>query len=155
MKLNKSNYHSSQSARFRRQQTARFTIVLLPTSIKNFPETNGLISRGSAYSCVIWCHRHVQDSLGVPAKVGHFWTRWVLPQAELVFTESVRTQNLLVLLIPDEGAYLTLCIDSIDQFSCLDVPESHRLVVGSTTRRQQISLPWAPSQGLDCCLVTL
>lgn len=75
----------------------------------------------------------MQDSLGVPAQVGYFRARGVLPETELIFTEAVGTQYLLVLLVPNEGADLTLCIHSVDQFSSLNVPEAHGLVVGSTS----------------------
>jgi hypothetical protein len=70
----------------------------------------------------------MQDTLGVASHVSYFGTARVLPQTELVLTESMRTQDLLILLIPNEGTDLTLSVHCVDELSSLDVPEPHCLV---------------------------
>ena len=77
----------------------------------------------------------MKHSLGVAAQVCYFGTGWVFPQAELVLAEPVGTQDLLVLLVPDQRTDLALSVDSINQFACLNVPKPHGLIGSSASCR--------------------
>ena len=63
-------------------------------------------------------------------EISHFLTIWVLvfPKTQLVLAETMRTQDLSLVTVPDERADLAVGVDGVDEFACLDVPESHGLV---------------------------
>lgn len=75
----------------------------------------------------------MENSLGVPVKVDNFRAAGILPKAELVFAEPMRTQDLLVFLVPDEGADLAVGVHSADVLAGFDVPETHGLVRSSSS----------------------
>ena len=69
-------------------------------------------------------------------QVGHLAAARVLPETQLVLAETMRTQNLLVVLVPDQRTDLAVGVHSVNQLPGLDVPETHRLVGSSSASCQ-------------------
>lgn len=61
----------------------------------------------------------------------------------------MRTQDLLVVLVPQQWTHLTLSIYRINQLPRLYVPEFHCLIRRTSACCQEVSLPWAPGKSLD------
>ena len=64
--------------------------------------------------------------------------RGVLPHKQLVFLISMRTDELLGVLTPDQRADLSACLHTSELSSSVSVPEFDRFVLGSSSRGKQV-----------------
>lgn len=119
---------SAQGAELSVESGEALAVVGLGAALEDPPETQSLVCRGCAHRGVVGGHHHVQDALGMAVEVGHLAATRVTPQTQLVLTEPVRTEYLLVLRVPQQSTHLTLGVDCLHELACLDVPEPHGLV---------------------------
>ena len=144
---------------------ARFQVHLCPrvfpkrpvaSVLKHFPEAQSLVGGSCADRRAVGGKRHMQHSLGMAEELGLLVAVELVdvglvdsPQAELVFGVAVRTHDLPLLGVADDGADLGLGVDDIDGLAGFDVPHPHCFIRGSSARYQKISLPRAPGQSFD------
>lgn len=113
------------------------------------PEAEGFVGRGRDNSLPVWGHGHVEDALGVAGEVSDLVHGRVVPDAELVLGVAMAGDDLLVLLVPEEGGHLGLGVDAVDARARVDVREHNRAVGGTAAGGEEVGLPWAPGEGLD------
>lgn len=91
----------------------------------------------------------MKDAGGMSLKFSHADEAGIFPDGELILREAMRRQQLLVMRVPDNGAYLRFGIDCVHTGARRCVPESQETVSCATTGCQQVCLPRAPRKRLD------
>ena len=79
----------------------------------------------------------------------------ITPNAERVVGEAARTDKLPVVVAELETCDLRTGVDTVHSSTCSGIPEVDVSVVRSASSCEQIELPWAPTESLDCCTMIL
>mmetsp|Transcript_26814 Transcript_26814/g.77329 ORF Transcript_26814/g.77329 Transcript_26814/m.77329 type:complete len:409 (+) Transcript_26814:1431-2657(+) len=120
---------------------------------KDVPEAKGLVSGGRNDGRSIGTAGHVKDTGGVALELLDLGHGGILPQTELVASEAVGGQDLLLVGVPLKCANLRSGVDGVQQGTGLAVPELDASISGTATSGEEVPLVRRPRQGLDSGLV--
>lgn len=95
----------------------------------------------------------MQHTRRVPFKLLNLDHRWVLPQAQLVPSKSVRRQNLLLVRIPLKSTDLRLRVNGVQERARPRVPKLDGPIGSTATRCQEIPFMRRPGQSFDRSLM--
>lgn len=87
------------------------------------------------------------------SKCGHPLHAGVAPHADVVLRVPVGANELVDVFREQEIAHLTFCLDSVERFQLVCVPEPNRSVLGAAATREETLLMRGPSDGLNGRLV--
>ena len=103
----------------------------------------------------VWVQRQVKDPVGVALQLPQFLHRRVLPQTELVLRKAVRTQDFLLVRVPQNGTELAIRVNVLQELPLLSVPYLHRSILSPSTSGKNILLMRGPTQCFHCSCVVV
>src|SRR5271163_3566977 len=79
----------------------------------------------------------------------------IAPDAKRVIGKATRADQFTIVVAELQTRNLRPSVNAVDSSASSGIPEVDVSVVGSTSSRQQIKLPWTPAKSLHCCTMIL
>lgn len=118
-------------------------------ALKDLPELQALVGRGSGEKLTIGAETAVQNTGLVSGDLDIADESWVAPDAERVVRETARADDLAVVVAPSQTGDLGAGVDAVGAGTGRGVPEVDVTVVGTTPGGEEVELPGAPTESLD------
>lgn len=109
-----------------------------------------------------WCEMkmyiylsHVKNSRCMASELSYFHHWRILPQSELILSETVGAKQLALVFVPQKSADLWACVHWVQARTGVCVPEFYAPVTSTSTGGEQIALERTPRKRLDSGRVVL